>query len=279
MTPRAPAAGTLLFSVDLEEFYPAIAGAVFRCTPLPDLARRYLDLLSAAGARATFFVVGELARKHPEVVATIAAAGHEIGSHGDKHLPVDRLSERGFALDLRASRAALMEAGVGTVRGFRAPIFSMTARTPWAHRVLADEGFAYSSSVLPAANPLYGWPEFGIAARSIDGVIELPITTGNFLHVRLPIFGGTYFRISPEWWLRRRCRHALAEGPVQSYFHPYDIDTNQERVLHAGLKDRPALNRLLFYNRSALPNRIRWLLNLAGRTPTYSHFLEEGRFL
>jgi polysaccharide deacetylase family protein (PEP-CTERM system associated) len=263
----------LLFSVDVEEFYPARRGDPPRSAPVQDLVARYLDLLEALRARGTFFVVGELARKLPALIARIVAAGHEIACHGDRHQTLDGLDPAGFAADLRANRAALQAAGAPSPRGFRAPIFSLTAATSWAYRVLADEGFTYSSSVLPAPNPLFGWPEFGPLPRTVDGVCELPMTIGSVLGHRLPLFGGTYFRVLPYQLLRPRLRAALRAGPVQAYFHPYDVDVAQPWVMHAGVHGKRVLNALLFLRRGSLPRRLRLLLQEAGSTRTYSELL------
>jgi len=266
---------TLLFSIDLEEFYPAQAGTPTGAKPLEELVEQYIRLLAAAGARATFFVVGELARRYPSVIVRISAAGHEIACHGDRHITLDQLTPSGFATDLRANRAALAAAGAPPPRGFRAPVFSLTAATAWAHRVLADEGFSYSSSVLPAKNPLFGWPEFGPTPRVVDGVRELPITLGRVCGRDLPIFGGTYFRVMPYLLIRSRLQAALAAGPVITYFHPYDIDAAQPWVIHAGVRGNRILNALLFLRRRSLPGRLQAYLAASPKGLTFSAFLAQ----
>ncbi len=262
----------LLFSVDLEEFYPAAGGEAPGCTPLATLVDRYLALLAAHAARSTFFVVGEVARKFPSVIARLAAAGHEIACHGDRHRTLDDFDASSFVADLRANRAAVEAAGAPPPRGFRAPLFSLTARTAWAYRILRDEGFTYSSSVLPAPSPLFGWPEFGESPRAVEGVIEIPISLARCAGRALPLFGGTYFRVAPFSFVRPRLRRALQAAPVRAYFHPYDIDAAQPWCLHAGVNGRRALNVLLFLRRRSLPSRIAAMLQLAAPTSTYAQF-------
>ena len=120
-------------------------------------------------------MVGDLAALRPALVRDVAAAGHEIGLHGLRHVPLGELGEAGFADDLRRGKALLEDVAQAPVRGYRAPIFSLTAATPWAPRRLAEEGFSYSSSVLPAGNPLFGLPGAPREPfRWADGPIELP---------------------------------------------------------------------------------------------------------
>ncbi len=280
-TPSGPdrsSARPLLFSIDLEEFCPADPARRFRATPLPELAERYLALLRGRG-QATFFVVGETARKFPGVLRQIAGEGHELACHGDRHQTLDRLSPAEFAADLRANRDAVETASGVAVQGFRAPIFSLTSATAFAHQVLARHGFRYSSSVLPAANPLFGWPEFGKAPRWVDGVLELPMTTGRIPGTsrELPLWGGTYFRLLPYGLVRRALRSLDPQLPLQCYFHPYDIDTDQDWVMHAGVHGRRALNLLLFLRRRSLLERLDRLLGSSCRLSGYSAFMDRLR--
>ncbi|MCI5158850.1 MAG: hypothetical protein D3906_10515 [Candidatus Electrothrix sp. AUS1_2] len=101
------------------------------------------------------------------MIAEIVAAGHEIACHGSRHVQLDKLSPQQFRADLRENLRALQDAGATAIHGFRVPTFSLTAKTAWAHEVLAELGFTYSSSILPARNPLYGWPEFGSKAKEV----------------------------------------------------------------------------------------------------------------
>jgi polysaccharide deacetylase family protein (PEP-CTERM system associated) len=263
----------LLFSIDLEWFYAANGRRDLTQTPLPNLVGRLLALLAETKHKATFFTVGELARAYPDVIARIAEQGHELGCHGDRHLPLNELGADEFKYDLEANRRALSAAGVMEIRGFRAPLFSLTASTPWAHKTLRDAGFTYSSSVLPAANPLFGWPEFGAVPREVDGLWEIPITTDRMGFITAPLYGGTYLRVLPWMVLRRKLLGKLNRQLIQSYVHPYDFDFRQAWAMHAGLRGKPYMNCLLFLRRAGFENRVRWILSNTRKSATYHQFV------
>jgi len=262
-----------LFSVDLED--PEGERFASRAAALTEL---YLDFLREAGATATFFVVGEVARREPALVRRIAAEGHEIACHSDQHIPLDRQDSRAFRDDLSRSLEALAAAGAPSVKGYRAPCFSLTARTRWAYDVLAELGFLYSSSVLPARNPLYGWPGFGRAPKIMSGVIELPITLLPWPLPPLPMGGGVYFRVLPGPLLRAafRARRRTSE-PVLGYFHPYDIDQERRGFAHPGFRRHSLANWLLQWNRGAVMPRLREMLALGYRIEPYRDHAERLR--
>jgi polysaccharide deacetylase family protein (PEP-CTERM system associated) len=268
----------LLFSLDVEEFYPAEPGRDPGSSPLSLLIDEYLEVLRQRGVRATFFVVGEVARRYPAVLRAIADDGHELACHGDQHVPLDHMTPDTFRNDLRANRAAVEAASGAPARGFRAPILSLTERTSWVYDILHAEGFEYSSSVLPAPNPLYGWPEFGTVPKREGGLLEIPVSLASPLGVRaiaaMPLFSGTYFRAMP-WPLVRRRLHSLPrERPLVCYFHPYDIDHRQRWIMHAGVRGNHLMNVLLFARRRSLLARIALLLDSAA-VLTYRDFTVE----
>ncbi len=268
---------TFLFSVDLEEFYAVEGAPAFRCTPLPELAEIYLAFLRRHGMKATFFVVGEVARKYPETVRAIAAEGHELGCHTDTHRTLDEHTPASLRDDLSRNLEAVRAAGASALKGFRAPILSLTERTQWAYAVLAELGFEYSSSVLPAPNPLHGWPGFTNKPRRIDGVLELPITLARFGPLEVPIGAGTYFRCLPRFFIRRSFRAlARAGAPVLGYFHPYDVDTRQEHVLHRGVGGNRFLNALLYVNRGGTVERLESVAASGFKIMTYADYVSEG---
>lgn len=205
------------FGVDLEDPHDLPP----RDSRLVELTQALVDFLGERGATGTFFVVGELARRHPDLVGRIAAAGHEIACHSDQHRPLRSLGPTGFAADTSRARAALAAAGAPDVRGYRAPFFSMSRETSWAYEVLAEQGFAYSSSILPARNPIGGWAGFGRGPRPIGKVLELPVTLHPLL--RLPL-GGVYLRALP-WAVLAPAFQRV--DPVLSYVHPYDLDQSR----------------------------------------------------
>jgi polysaccharide deacetylase family protein (PEP-CTERM system associated) len=206
-------------------------------------AEAVLDLFAEAGVKGTFFTLGWVAERYPAVIRRAAEAGHEIASHGWDHKRVFTLGEAGFRADLRRAHAAIAAASGVEPRGYRAPSFSIDARTPWAHRVLADEGYAYSSSVAPIAHDHYGWREAPrFAHRPLRGsdLIELPVTTVELGGRRMAAGGGGFFRLLPyrfsDWAITRVNER---EGrPAVFYFHPWEIDPGQPRVAGASLRSR-----------------------------------------
>lgn len=249
---------SILLSVDLEDVRDWVRdGAGYR-EAVPENTRNYLQQFKKWGAKATFFVVGEVARRYPQLIGEILAEGHELACHGDIHLQLDKMTPQEFRADMQRNLAALENAGGKGIKGFRAPTFSLTARTSWAHEILADLGFTYSSSVLPAANPLYGWPEFGREARRMAGGIwELPVTLHELPGLSVPLAGGVYFRVLPFFLTRWAIAKSLSKGqPVITYFHPYDIDTKQERFMHPDLGDKHHLNLLMYIGRAKVLKRL-----------------------
>ena len=202
-----------------------------------------LALFDEAGVKGTFFTLGWVATRYPALMRRIAAAGHEIASHGWDHDRVFTLTPEAFRADLRRAHAAIAEASGVEPKGYRAPSFSIDARTPWAHPILAEEGYAYSSSVAPLAHDHYGWPEaprFAFRPLADAGLIELPVTTVDVVGRRLAAGGGGFFRLLPyafSNWAIRRVNQA-ERHPAVFYFHPWEIDPGQPRVAGAPLKSR-----------------------------------------
>jgi len=204
---------------------------------------KVLALFEQAGVKATFFTLGWVAARHPALIRRIADAGHEVASHGWDHRRVFTLTEAEFRADLERARTAIEDAGGHRVTGYRAPSFSIDARTPWAHPVLAELGYAYSSSVAPLRHDHYGWPESPrFAWRPVAGadLIELPVTTVDVAGRRLAAGGGGFFRLLPyafsSWAVGRVNRGE--RRPAIFYFHPWEIDPGQPRVAGAPLKSR-----------------------------------------
>ena len=249
---------SLLLSVDLEDVRDWVENGKRYREGVPANTRNYLEHFKRWGVKATFFVVGEVARRYPHLIGEILEAGHELACHGDVHLQLDKLSPQEFRTDIERNLAALENAGGKGIVGFRAPTFSLTARTAWAHAVLADLGFSYSSSVLPAQNPLYGWPEFGKDARkTAGGLWELPVTLHGIPGLPVPMAGGVYFRVLPFLLSRWAIARSIGKGrPVVTYFHPYDIDTGQERFMHPDLGGKKHLNMLMYIGRAKVLGRL-----------------------
>ncbi len=199
--------------------------------------RRILDQLAAAKALATFYIVGEIAKTHPQLVRDIHAAGHEIGSHSYDHRSVHRFSPAEFREDLRASKDTLEQVTGAPVCGFRAPTFSVMPETAWAIDALAECGFEYDSSVFPVRHDRYGVPDAPrgpfVAVGASREILELPPLTYRFAGQNLPVAGGGYFRLFPLAFMKAGLGQ-VARGPSPRvgmlYFHPWEFDPTQPRL-------------------------------------------------
>lgn len=202
-----------------------------------------LALFEAAGVKATFFTLGWVAERYPAMMRRIAADGHEIASHGWDHARVFTLGREAFAADIERARRVLEDVTGERVIGYRAPSFSIDARTPWAHEVLAEQGYVYSSSVAPIVHDHYGWreaPRFAFRPVSCADLLEIPVTTAEVAGRRMAAGGGGFFRLLPyavSRWAIRQVNER--EGrPAAFYFHPWEIDPDQPRPPVAPLKSR-----------------------------------------
>lgn len=238
-------------SVDVEDWFQvgAFEKAIARESwgGLADRVERNCDLIlemfAEADVKATFFTLGWVAERHPELMRRIVAAGHELASHGWDHARVFTLGAERFAADLQRSRKMIEDAGGVAVTGYRAPSFSIDRRTPWAYEVMAEQGYAYSSSVAPIAHDHYGWreaPRFSFRPLPGSNLIEIPVTTAEFAGRRLAAGGGGFFRVLPYAFSRWAIRQVNQrdQRPAVFYFHPWEIDPGQPRVADAPLKSR-----------------------------------------
>lgn len=238
-------------SVDVEDWYQV--GAFERTIARddwPTLERRVerntdavLQLFADARVCATFFTLGCVAQAHPALMRRIVAAGHEVASHGWDHKRVFTLTPAQFATDAARARAAIEDASGVAVTGYRAPSFSIDARTPWAYDVLADAGYRYSSSVAPIRHDHYGWseaPRFAFRPLAGSDLIELPVATVRAGGRTFAAGGGGFFRLLPyalsRWAIGRLNAHDGA--PAAFYFHPWEIDPAQPFVAQAPLRSR-----------------------------------------
>ncbi len=202
-----------------------------------------LQMFDDAGIKATFFSLGWVAERYPALMRRIAEAGHELGNHGSNHDRVFTLSRDQFSADISRARKAIEDASGFAVTGYRAPSFSIDPRTPWAHEVLAEQGYVYSSSVAPIAHDHYGWadaPRFAFKPVKGSDLIEIPVTTAMLGPKRLAAGGGGFFRILPYAFSRWAVRQVNGqdERPAIIYFHPWEIDPDQPRVANAPIKSK-----------------------------------------
>jgi polysaccharide deacetylase family protein (PEP-CTERM system associated) len=236
-------------SVDVEDYFHAQAlnvdqsrwdgldGRVERNTD------RILAIFSEAGIKATFFVLGWVTERHPALIRRIVGQGHELASHGWNHTRVDRQNPQEFRTDVQRTKRLLEDTAGTAVRGYRAATFSINHRTMWAFDVLAEEGYAYSSSVFPINHDYYGMPtapRFAFYPLANAAIEEYPLTSLRLGGRSLPCSGGGYFRLLPyelsRWAMRRINR--IDERPCIFYFHPWEIDAGQPRMQGLSAKSR-----------------------------------------
>lgn len=208
-----------------------------------DNVLRILDLFDAADVKATFFTLGWVAKRNGPLMRRIVERGHELASHGYDHARVYTFDRRQFAGDIKLARMILEDAAGVPITGYRAPSFSIDSRTPWAYMELAEQGYAYSSSVAPVTHDHYGWPDaprFAFKPLPWAELIEIPVTTAILGGRRVAAGGGGFFRVLPyafsRWAIRQVNRRE--QRPAVFYFHPWEIDPGQPRVGHAPMRSK-----------------------------------------
>jgi polysaccharide deacetylase family protein (PEP-CTERM system associated) len=232
-----------VFTVDVEDYFQVYAfeRVVDRATwdGYPSRVARntdiILDLLARHNSHGTFFTLGWVADKHPEIVRRIADAGHEIASHGWWHRKVTTLTPSQFREDLHSSRTILEQVSGRPVVGYRAPSFSITPGNEWAFDVLLETGYRYDSSLFPIRRSNYGYPDSPpvphLIRRGAGELIEFPLTTTSFLGKQIPAAGGGYLRHFPYSIIRKAFREKDRSGiPGVFYIHPWEIDEDQPRM-------------------------------------------------
>jgi len=257
-----------LFSIDVEEHFQV--SAFDRILSRDDWERQpsrverntdvLLDLLGRHGAQATFFTLGWVAERQPDLIRRIAAQGHEVASHGWWHRRVTTLPPAEFRDEIRRSKAVLESLTGRAVLGYRAPSFSIVPGCEWAFDVLLEEGYRYDSSLFPIRRPDYGYPSAPPLPheihRAAGALLEIPLATLDFLGLRIPAAGGGYLRQLPLGLIQRSFRALGARSsPGMFYVHPWEVDPEQPRLAagvltrmrHYGGLERtlPRLERLL----------------------------------
>ena len=245
------------FTVDVEEYYHASAlEPYFPRSAWSSIESRLrlgmtklLALLDTYETRGTFFVLGVVAERHPELVRELAAAGHEIASHGWDHRRVTHLTPAEFRAQAKDSRACLEDVSGKPVLGYRAPTFSIQRGREWALDILVEEGYRYDSSLYPVRRPGYGYAggrrDIHVLELAAGPLVEVPPATFRFGWASLPAGGGGTFRHLPYRFTRSafQALERTAEGlPGTFYLHPWELDPEQPRVAHA-----PLLTRLRHY--------------------------------
>ena len=254
-------------TIDVEDYFQVSAFAPFiarsewpqRECRIERNVERILAMLDVRQTKATFFTLGWIAERYPQLVRTLVAQGHELASHGYGHERASDLSPAAFFADIDRARKLLQDVGGVPVQGYRAPSFSIGSANLWAFDSLARAGYRYSSSIYPIRHDHYGMPDaprFAHEARA--GVLEIPVTTLRMGGRNYPSSGGGYFRLLPyalsRWMLRRVNEH---DGqPAIFYFHPWEIDAEQPRV--AGIDAKTRFRH--YVNIERMPRRLEQLL-------------------
>lgn len=243
--PDVEAPMPIVLSFDVEEHHRIEAAAgltvaeelcVDYANRMERTTERILDLLAQHNIKATFYLVGEIARSHPQLIREIASEGHEIGSHGWVHRRVHTFTPETFRKDVALSKAALEEVSGTEVVGYRAPTFSIMRSTAWAIDILAECGMSYDSSIFPVRHDRYGVPDAPrtpfIVERSEHRLLELPPTTWRVLGQNLPVAGGGYFRLFPQTMLHAGLSQLSKQSGALGmlYFHPWEFDPEQPRL-------------------------------------------------
>lgn len=202
---------------------------------------RILDLLDAHSTKATFFTLGWIAERYPQLVRAIVERGHELASHGYGHERASDLTPQAFSNDIEAAKKILEDLSGVEVQGYRAPSFSIGTGNLWAFDCLARAGYRYSSSIYPIRHDHYGMPDAPRFAHTVaGGLLEIPVTTVRAMNRNLPSSGGGYFRLLPyavsRWMLQRVNR--VDGQPAIFYFHPWEIDVGQPRIAGISRKTR-----------------------------------------
>jgi polysaccharide deacetylase family protein (PEP-CTERM system associated) len=264
-----------VLSVDVEDYFQVEAFAA-RISPedwdshasrVERNVDAILKLFSKYGTRATFFILGWVAERYPQMVRRISEAGHEIGSHGFAHKHITRQNRDEFRADVRKGRELLTSIVGRDVRAYRAPSFSIVNKTLWALDVLAEEGFSIDSSIFPASHDIYGIsdaPRFPYWMRTPQGnaLFEFPPSTMHLFGRNVGVAGGGYLRFAPYALTRKAIRHIneSEKQPVMVYFHPWEFDPEQPRI------------------RAKFRSRLRHYTNLSTMEGKVERLLQDFRF-
>ena len=228
-------------TIDVEDYFQVSAFAPYikrvdweaRECRIERNVQRILGMLAQQQVKATFFTLGWIAERYPQLVRDIVAQGHELASHGYGHERASDLDREAFSADIDRSKKLLEDLAGTPVLGYRAPSFSIGLGNLWAFDALLRSGYRYSSSIYPIAHDHYGMPDAPrFAHKTVCGLLEIPITTLRMFNKNLPSSGGGYFRLLPyamSRWMLRRVNAQDGESTI-FYFHPWEIDTEQPRI-------------------------------------------------
>jgi polysaccharide deacetylase family protein (PEP-CTERM system associated) len=263
------------FTIDVEDYWNILSRDWLSedIEPTKAVVRNtewFLQTLGDHNVKATFFILGEVAKKFPSLVRKIAEEGHEIGIHGFSHRQIFKLTEEEFRCEIADCKKLLEDITSSCVLGHRAPAFSIMPQTKWALEILAQEGFKYDSSVYPISGKRYGWPGFSKDICKIDlpsgcTIIEVPMSTVTVFGRALPAAGGGYIRHFPYVVTKWAIKHIQKTRPAVVYMHPYEIDTERRRfemghLSKKGERQATRFHRLQLRNRCSVKKKLLKLL-------------------
>lgn len=239
------------------------------------LTEKILDLLSDKSVRGTFFILGQVAEKFPDLVKNIAAQGHEVGVHGYNHLQFFRMTPEEAFQELSSAKKLIEDLTGDRVYGHRAPAFSITPETKWGLDVIAETGFEYDSSIMPAKMRRYGWPGFSKTITTVETpkgykLTEVPMSVVPVFGNEIPVCGGGYLRLFPGRLTKFAMSKITKERPAIVYIHPYELDTEPYPDYYFG-----QLNRTDFVNRKKMKSM--WI-NRKSVYPKLSTLLTDFEF-
>lgn len=222
----------------------------------------FLETLAGHNVKATFFVLGEVAKKFPSLIKKITEDGHEIGAHGFSHKQIFKLSKEQFRQEVAESKKLLEDITGKAIMGYRAPAFSIMPQTKWALEILAQEGFKYDSSIYPISGKRYGWPGFSKDICKLDlpsgrRIVEVPMSTVRIFGRDLPAAGGGYIRHFPYAITKWAIKRIQKTRPTVVYMHPYEFSSDRPRVANSSLFVRKRFRSAMF---STLQYRNRWTM-------------------
>ncbi|MDD3878230.1 MAG: polysaccharide deacetylase family protein [Bacteroidales bacterium] len=262
---------THFMSVDMEDWYHSAFLRHYthslEINPrIEQSTQSILQLFDEYGIKATFFVLGELAQKHPALIRRIFDKGHEIASHGLNHTPLWKLNPDSFEKNLMNTKKILSDITGKAVKGFRAPYASLDLKTSWAVDILAYHNILYDSSIFPVKTPMYGLNKapltpYRISSANIlkdspDGrIIEIPFTISKLVWLKMPCSGGIYGRFFPMFLLKYLLTKTAKQNSINFFFHPWETDKDTPRI------KVPAFNRLVtYYNTTTYLKKIEKLM-------------------
>jgi len=262
-------------SIDLEDWYhpELVRKHLSEDKKIPQIEESVdpiLKLLDKYGIKATFFILGDVAKGHPDLIRKINSKGHEIASHGMTHRPLWELDKKSFIAELVDFKKAITDSlgGPIKIKGYRAPSFSLDNSTKWALEILKQEGYIYDSSIFPLKNKLYGLsgaPLFIYKPASSDLIkndsnsefLEFPLSVCNIFGIMVPVSGGFYFRTIPFFLLKMLLKKINKERPFVFYLHPWETYINTPRIKGLSLAD----NFITYWGIEAAFKKLEALLN------------------